>query len=375
MISCRRCGRQLPETARFCDRCGQPIPQAPAPPPPQPERRVERGPQVEMPRRPDAPKLETVEPRVTAVETKPRGVSRIHVSRRAALAGAVLIVLILIGLAGGTRPPTSSVKYVTTTSYVTSVRNELVTTTRLEQITVTEVTGSGTQLVEHCFSPGGDCATVLIRWISSAKTSIHVLIYSFTLDNVRDALIQAKNRGVDVKVVFDEGQAHGQGSEYSNLKAAGVDVRVDTGSGLMHDKVAIIDSHIIITGSFNWSQAGNQENNENLIVIDSSSWAAAYEQQFQLIYNAASVATITGIFTTRISASTRTTWTSTGTWTTHTTTSGTRGPNCDPSYPTVCIPSPPPDLDCGEIPYRNFLVLPPDPHRFDGDKDGIGCET
>ena len=49
--------------------------------------------------------------------------------------------------------------------------------------------------------------------------------------------------------------------------------------------------------------------------------------------------------------------------------------NCDPSYPTVCIPSPPPDLDCGDIPYKNFDVLPPDPHRFDGDKDGIGCES
>jgi hypothetical protein len=50
-------------------------------------------------------------------------------------------------------------------------------------------------------------------------------------------------------------------------------------------------------------------------------------------------------------------------------------PNCDPSYPTVCIPSPPPDLDCPDIPHRNFPVRPPDPHRFDGDNDGIGCET
>ncbi|MCZ7568921.1 MAG: LysM peptidoglycan-binding domain-containing protein [Ardenticatenaceae bacterium] len=48
--------------------------------------------------------------------------------------------------------------------------------------------------------------------------------------------------------------------------------------------------------------------------------------------------------------------------------------NCDPSYPDVCIPPPPPDLDCGEILYRRFRVLPPDPHRFDGDHDGIGCE-
>lgn len=48
--------------------------------------------------------------------------------------------------------------------------------------------------------------------------------------------------------------------------------------------------------------------------------------------------------------------------------------NCDSAYPTVCIPPPPPDLDCGQIPYRRFQVLPPDPHRFDADGDGIGCE-
>jgi len=49
--------------------------------------------------------------------------------------------------------------------------------------------------------------------------------------------------------------------------------------------------------------------------------------------------------------------------------------NCDLSYPTVCIPSYPPDLDCGEIRYANFIVLPQDPHGFDADKDGIGCES
>ncbi len=48
---------------------------------------------------------------------------------------------------------------------------------------------------------------------------------------------------------------------------------------------------------------------------------------------------------------------------------------CDPAYPTVCIPPPPPDLDCADITDRNFEVLPPDPHHFDGDHDGIGCES
>ena len=48
---------------------------------------------------------------------------------------------------------------------------------------------------------------------------------------------------------------------------------------------------------------------------------------------------------------------------------------CDASYPDVCIPSPPPDLDCKDVPYRHFRVLAPDPHRFDGDHDGYGCES
>ena len=48
--------------------------------------------------------------------------------------------------------------------------------------------------------------------------------------------------------------------------------------------------------------------------------------------------------------------------------------NCHPSYPGVCIPAGP-DLDCNEVPYSNFRVLQPDPHRFDRDKDGIGCES
>jgi micrococcal nuclease len=76
-----------------------------------------------------------------------------------------------------------------------------------------------------------------------------------------------------------------------------------------------------------------------------------------------------------------TTQTTTTTTTTMTTppTSTTTGSNCAPSYPDVCIPPPPPDLDCGQISYKRFRVIytvpNPDPHRFDGDRDGVGCES
>jgi hypothetical protein len=49
--------------------------------------------------------------------------------------------------------------------------------------------------------------------------------------------------------------------------------------------------------------------------------------------------------------------------------------NCDPSYPDVCIPPPPPELDCDDISYNDFTVLTPDPHGFDSEGDGTGCET
>lgn len=50
-------------------------------------------------------------------------------------------------------------------------------------------------------------------------------------------------------------------------------------------------------------------------------------------------------------------------------------PSCDPSYPTVCIAPPPPDLNCADVPYKKFQVLEPDPHGFDNDNDGVGCES
>ena len=141
-------------------------------------------------------------------------------------------------------------------------------------------------LLETCFSPGGDCASRVVYWIGRANSSIHILIYSFTLNAIGDALVQAKQRGIDARIVWDKSNWNASGSEYQKLKDSGIEVRIDYRHGLLHDKVAIIDQHIIITGSFNWSQAANQENRENLVVIEGQAWAHDYEQQFQQIWNA-----------------------------------------------------------------------------------------
>jgi phosphatidylserine/phosphatidylglycerophosphate/cardiolipin synthase-like enzyme len=95
---------------------------------------------------------------------------------------------------------------------------------------------------------------------------------------------RAYRRGVDVKVVFEYEQIS-QYSEYEGLRSQSVHVRVDTHSGLMHDKVAVIDGKYVLTGSFNWSAAAQNDNNENLIILKSQSLATAYETEFQRIWS------------------------------------------------------------------------------------------
>ena len=137
-------------------------------------------------------------------------------------------------------------------------------------------TQANTTVLGIYFSPRGGCESQVIRWIGRANRSIHILIYSFTLDSISDALIEAHNRGVEVKVVFEKNQIT-KYSEYQKLRAAGISVRNDTNSGYMHDKVMIIDEVIVLTGSFNWSAHAEKVNNENLIIIKSLYVASVYE--------------------------------------------------------------------------------------------------
>jgi phosphatidylserine/phosphatidylglycerophosphate/cardiolipin synthase-like enzyme len=132
-------------------------------------------------------------------------------------------------------------------------------------------------------SPRGGCAAQVTYWLGRANSSVHILIYSFTLDSIGDAVLAAHQRGIEIKVVFEKQQVS-QYSEYFRLAAAGVQVRNDTNPDLMHHKVAIIDGYIVLIGSFNWSASAEDGNNENLLVIRSAELAATLEREFQRIW-------------------------------------------------------------------------------------------
>lgn len=138
--------------------------------------------------------------------------------------------------------------------------------------------------IEVYFCPQDACADKLIRKIDSAKSSLYVAIYSLTLDGISDALIRAKNRGVEVKVIFDSDQSKNAASDDERMGNEGVKVAYRNGSGYMHNKFTIIDMNVVATGSFNYSNNADTRNEENLVFIESRGLAESFKQNFESIW-------------------------------------------------------------------------------------------
>jgi phospholipase D len=175
-----------------------------------------------------------------------------------------------------------------------SAPSNRVTVTTIASVTVLSTATVGTQgtngpqVLEYCFSPGGNCDQVLIKYINQAKTSIHIMIYDFTLTDIESALQNARSRGVEVKLVMDRSESQISGSLYADLKQKGFDVKIGNVAGIVHDKVAIIDGRYVIEGSFNYTYSAVADNAENLVVINDPQIAQAYQIQFQQLYSTGS---------------------------------------------------------------------------------------
>jgi len=139
--------------------------------------------------------------------------------------------------------------------------------------------------LEVYFSPEDHFKDRLIALINSAKSSIYFMIYAFTDKDVADALINAQKRGVEVKGVFDKDFNSNPYSKYDYLKEAGLDVRLDGASFLLHDKVMIFDQNTVVTGSYNFTLSANNKNAENSLVIEDKEIYKKYEDEFWKIYN------------------------------------------------------------------------------------------
>lgn len=142
--------------------------------------------------------------------------------------------------------------------------------------------------LEVYFSPDDHVESRLLELIEGARTSVDVLALTFTLDSLSNALIAAANRGVQVRGVFEEGNALvDTGSDYYALRKAGLDVLLDGNPGLMHHKVMIIDSETVVFGSYNFTASAERRNDENIVIVVDTELAGQFQAEFESIYSIA----------------------------------------------------------------------------------------
>ena len=113
----------------------------------------------------------------------------------------------------------------------------------------------------------GVIETAIIQAIDGARKSLDIALFSFTDDQLGDAVVRAARRGVAVRVILGVDQDKMFGGEYEKLISTGIPVAVVGPPGLFHHKVALIDGTLVITGSYDWSDTADKENYENVVFI------------------------------------------------------------------------------------------------------------
>ena len=132
------------------------------------------------------------------------------------------------------------------------------------------------------FCPDGGALAAIAEQINSAKRSLDVQAYLLTTKDIAGPIARAHERGVKVRVIMDKAKAGDEYSAATYLANAGVPVWLDSEHKEAHNKVMLIDGQTIVTGSFNFTRAADEQNAENLLVIDGKpKLFAAYKKNFE----------------------------------------------------------------------------------------------
>lgn len=127
------------------------------------------------------------------------------------------------------------------------------------------------------FSPEGSAQQLVLNAINSAQSSLRIMAYSFTDPAVMKALIAARQRGVDVRIVIDADGNKGKASlaAMNLVTSSGIPLRTDGDFRIQHDKVIIVDNKSVETGSYNYTASAAKNNSENAILIEDAPELAA----------------------------------------------------------------------------------------------------
>jgi phosphatidylserine/phosphatidylglycerophosphate/cardiolipin synthase-like enzyme len=138
------------------------------------------------------------------------------------------------------------------------------------------------QVLDHCFSPKGGCTQMVIKAINSAHTEVRLMGYYITSRPIVMALIRAHERGLLVVVIADKSQQRIKNPLLELMRQNSIQVLIDSAHAIMHDKIVVIDSVEVLEGSFNFTNAAERNNAENMLVLQSPCLAKWYVENFYI---------------------------------------------------------------------------------------------
>lgn len=129
-----------------------------------------------------------------------------------------------------------------------------------------------------------DCQSKIIKEINAMEEVIYVQAYSFTSVDIASALVRAAKRGVKVRVLLDKENESKPSEAMRMLIDNGIEVKIRHISGISHNKI-IVSNKVLITGSYNFTKAANERNDENIVIIHNPEVARKFIKHWFICYN------------------------------------------------------------------------------------------
>lgn len=134
--------------------------------------------------------------------------------------------------------------------------------------------------VQIMFAAEDEVISYLAPLVDSAQESVRFMAFSFTHDDLGQAMLRRARAGVDVAGIFETRASETEYSELAALYCDDVPVRQDGNPGTFHHKVIVVDGKTVVTGSLNFSENADDSNDENVVIINNSDIAAEYLKEF-----------------------------------------------------------------------------------------------
>ncbi len=135
------------------------------------------------------------------------------------------------------------------------------------------------------FSHKDDIRGRVIEVLTGAGKSLDICLFTISDNLISEAITDVFRKGIATRIITDDEKIMDRGSDIFRLKHVGIQVKIDTDKSLMHHKFAIIDRLNVITGSYNWTRAASESNNENIIVTDNYRIVEAYIAEFDRLWD------------------------------------------------------------------------------------------